>query len=72
MDVAGFLGISSGAAQTICDAINDYGYAFIACSFIAACLSAGSLSALLASADYVCATVLAFYKRHLAVQAVVW
>ncbi|MDD5866345.1 MAG: uberolysin/carnocyclin family circular bacteriocin [Lachnospiraceae bacterium] len=72
MNVAGFLGISSGAAQKICDAINKFGYAFIACSFIAMCLSGGTLSSLLSSADYVCGVVLSFYRRHLAFQAVVW
>ncbi|MCR5667541.1 MAG: uberolysin/carnocyclin family circular bacteriocin [Lachnospiraceae bacterium] len=72
MELAGYLGISSGKAKQICDAINQYGYAFIACSVAAAALSAGSLSALLASADYVCGVVLSFYQRHAAVQAVVW
>lgn len=72
MKVAGYLGIASGAAQQICDAINKYGYAFIACSFIALCLSGGTLTSLLAAADYICAMVLAFYKKHLAVQAIVW
>lgn len=72
MNVAGYLGIASGKAQQICDAINKYGYLFIACSFMAFALSGGTLSSLLASADYIVATVLAFYKKHLSVQAVVW
>ena len=72
MDVAGYLGIASGAAKKICDAINTYGYAFIACSFIAACLSGGTLASLMAGADYICARVLSFYQRHLAAQAIVW
>lgn len=72
MDVAGYLGIASGKAQEICDAISEYGYAFIACSFIAFTLSGGTLTSLLAAADYIVATVLSFYQRHLAVQAVVW
>lgn len=72
MDVAGYLGIASGAAKKICDAINQYGYAFIACSIAAFCLSGGTLSSLIAGADYICATVLSFYQRHLAAQAVVW
>lgn len=72
MNVAGYLGIASGAAKKICNAINTYGYAFIAVSVAAFCLSGGTLSGLLASADYICAVVLSFYKRHLAAQAVVW
>lgn len=72
MNLAGYLGLSSGKSQQICDAINTWGYAFIACSFIAVCLSGATLSALLASADYICGVVLSFYKRHLAAQAVVW
>lgn len=72
MDVAGYLGIASGKAQEICDAISKYGYAFIGCSIIAIAMSGGTLSSLLASADYVVATVLAFYQKHMAVQAVVW
>ena len=43
-----------------------------ACSVAAFCLSGGTLSSLIAGADYICATVLSFYQRHLAAQAVVW
>lgn len=72
MDLAAYLGISSGVAKQICDAINTYGIAFIGLSFIALVLSGGTMATLLASADYICGVVLSFYQRHLAIQAVVW
>ena len=72
VDVAGYLGISSGFAKDIVNAIKKYGYAFIGLSAIAFFMSGATLSGLLAGADYICATVLSFVQRHLSAAAVVW
>ena len=53
MDICGFLGVTSSVGQKLVNWIIKYGYALIALSFVAVCLSGATLSSFMAASDYI-------------------
>lgn len=72
MDLAGYLGIASGTAKKVVDAIDAGAAAFVIFSVLATIMSAGALSAVSASIDFVILTVKNYIARSLKAQAVIW
>ncbi|PXV91041.1 circularin A/uberolysin family circular bacteriocin [Lachnotalea glycerini] len=72
MDLAGYLGIASGIAQKVVDAIDWGGAAFVVLSILGTVMSAGALGAASASIDFIILTVKSYISRSLKAQAVVW
>lgn len=72
MDLAGYLGISSGVAKDIVDAIDVGAAAFVILSILATIMSAGALGAVSASIDFIILTVKNYIARSLKLQAAIW
>ena len=72
MDLAGYLGISSGIAQKIVNAIDVGAAAFVILSILSTVISAGALGMVSAAVDYIILTVKNYISRSLKAQAVVW
>lgn len=72
LQLAGYLGIASGIAEKIVNAIDVGAAAFVILSILATVMSAGSLGAVSASIDYIILTVKNYISRSLKAQAVVW
>lgn len=72
MEIAGYLGISSGVAKKVVDAIDAGAAAFIIMSILTTIISAGSLAAVSASVDFVILTVKNYIARSLKAQAIIW
>ena len=72
MDLAGYLGIASGVAKKVVDAIDVGAAAFVIISILATVMSAGALGTVSASIDFIILTVKSYIARNLKAQAVIW
>lgn len=72
MNLAGYLGIASGIAKKVVDAIDAGAAVFVILSLLASVISAGSLAAVSASADFIILTVKNYIANNLKAQAVIW
>lgn len=72
LDLAGYLGIASGIAKKIVDAIDAGAAVFVIMSILATVMSAGALGAVSASIDFIILTVKNYISRNLKAQAIVW
>lgn len=72
MNLAGYLGIASGVAEKVVNAIDAGAAAFMILSILTTIISAGSLAAVSASIDFIILTVKNYLANNLKAQAIVW